>query len=111
MAQFDSSGKLIRRRDKNFFHKMVVEDTAFVSTQHVRWSFNSTGLALLVESNDPDDIVQYSFDGKSVHGDLTPLLPSEGIVFDNRIENNIWFRRVNAGGSVVVRIEAWNNEA
>lgn len=110
MPKFDSQGRLVRKRTKNFFHKMDVSSTGFVNTQRVSWDFNSTGLALLVESNDPDDVVQYSFDGKEVHGDLTPLLPSEGIVFDNRWENNIWFRRVNSGGTVVVRIEAWNND-
>ena len=100
-----------RYRNKNFFTKLEVTNTLFVSTQRAKWDFNSIGLALLVESNDSNDVVQYSFDGKEVHGDLTPLLPSEGIIFDNRFENSIWFRRVFAGNAVIVRVEAWRHDA
>jgi len=102
---------LNRRRNKNFFAKLQVSNTAFVMAQRAKWDFNSVGLALLVESNDPNDVVQYSFNGTEVHGDLTPLLPSEGIVFDNRFENNVWFRRVTPGSPVTVRVEAWQHDA
>lgn len=102
---------LNRRRKKNFFTKLNISNTAFVASQRAKWGFNSVGLALLVESNDSTDVVQYSFDGKEVHGDLTPLLPSEGIVFDNRFENNVWFRRATPGDPVVVRVEAWQHDA
>jgi hypothetical protein len=102
---------LDRRRNKNFFTKLQISNTAFVVAQRAKWDFNSVGLALLVESNDSNDVVQYSFNGKDVHGDLTPLLPSEGIVFDNRFENNVWFRRVTPGDPVTVRIEAWQYDA
>lgn len=65
----------------------------------------------MVESDDQSDVIQYSFDGVTVHGDMTPLRPSEGIIFDNRAQNRIWFRRVAPGNSVPVRIEAWRYEA
>jgi len=103
--------KVTRRKDKNFFAKLDIIATSFTEVQRVRWNFASVGLALLIESDEPNDVVQYSFDGETVHGDLTPLLASEGIVFDNRLENNIWFRRVNPGGPVLVRVEAWRHEA
>lgn len=100
-----------RRRRKNFFTKLNITSTSFVAGQRAQWGFNSVGLALLVESNNALDAVQYSFDGDEVHGDLTPLLPSEGIVFDNRFESNVWFRLVNGGRTALVRIEAWQHEA
>lgn len=102
---------LPRRRKKNFFAKITVTNTSFIASQRVRWGFNSVGLALLVESDDANDAVEYSFDGQELHGDLTPLLPSEGIVFDNRFENNVWFRAKNSGRTVTVRIEAWQHDA
>ena len=102
---------LKRRRKKNYFTKLTISGTAFVAAQRAKWDFNSVGLALLVESDDSDDVVQYSFDGEEIHGDLTPLLPSEGIVFDNRYENNVWFRRATPGSPVTVRIEAWQHDA
>ena len=102
---------LNRRRNKNFFTKLNISNTAFVSAQRAKWDFNSVGLALLVESDNALDAIEYSFDGEIVHGDLTPLLPSEGIVFDNRYENNVWFRAKNTGRTVLVRVEAWQHEA
>lgn len=65
----------------------------------------------MVESNDVTDVIQYSFDGETVHGDMTPTMPSEGIVFDNRFQNKVWFRRVTPGDAVLVRVEAWRNES
>lgn len=103
--------KPTRRRTKNFFAKLEISSTTFTSAQRAKWDFNSVGIALLVESNDSTDVVQYSFDGESVHGDLTPLLPSEGIVFDNRYENTVWFRRATPGDAVTVRVEAWQHDA
>lgn len=101
-----------RRRNKNFFAKLSISTTSFGTLGHkAKWDFNSVGLALLVESNESTDVVQYSFDGETVHGDLTPLLPSEGIVFDNRFENTVWFRRATPGDPVTVRVEAWQHDA
>lgn len=98
-----------RRRDTNFFEKYHVSSTSWDVLAN--WTFNSTGIALLVESNDSADVIQYSFNGENVHGDLTPGLPSQGIVFDNRIASKIWFRRANPGGAVLIRVEAWRHDA
>jgi hypothetical protein len=110
MPQF-VNGKLVRLKNKNFFTKISVSDTSFILSQRASWDFSSVGIALLVESEDQTEVVQYSFNGTDVHGDLTPRTPSEGIIFDNRVENKIWFRRVNPGGPVIVRVEAWRNDA
>ena len=92
----------------NFFQKVNVVSTSFgPTTAIVSFGFISMGLALLNESDDPDAIIEYSFDGATVHGDLTPFLPSEGIIFDNRSESKIWFRMKNSGKEASVRVEAW----
>lgn len=98
-----------RRKDSNFFGKYNVLSTSFevVAT----WNFTSIGIALMVESNNVNDVIQYSFDGETVHGDMTPTMPSEGIVFDNRFQSKVWFRRATPGDSVLVRVESWRHQA
>ena len=98
-----------RRKDTNFFFKLDVSDTTFGDP--ISWNFNSVGLALMVESNNSDDIIQYSFDGETVHGDMRPLFPSEAIIFDNRAQSKVWFRRATPGDAVIVRVEAWRYES
>jgi len=102
-------GSLNRRRDSNFFHKYRVSSTDFEVV--AIWNFISIGIALMVESDARVDVIQYSYDGQTVHGDMTPTMPSEGIVFDNRFQSKVWFRRATPGVPVVVRVEAWRNEA
>lgn len=100
-----------RRKDNNYFEKLSVSSTTFSNLVRASWSFTSVGIALMVESNDVTDVIQYSFDGKTVHGDMTPTMPSEGIIFDNRFESKVWFRRATPGAAVVVRVEAWRHSA
>ena len=93
----------------NHFHTDYVSSTDFVL--FTDWNFNSIGIALMIQSNDITDVMQYSFDGEHVHGDMTPTMPSEAIIFDNRVESKIWFRRAEPGAPVLVRVEAWKNDA
>lgn len=109
MATYDSQGRLLKRRETNFFGKADVTTTSFGDCV-ITWGFNSHGFSLMVESYNIMDAVEYSFDGQTVHGDLTPTLPSSAVVFDNRVQNTIWFRLKSIGDPVVVRIEAWRND-
>jgi hypothetical protein len=95
------------QKKHNFFNKASVSTTSFADCA-VSWDFISAGFMLLNESSTAADIIEYSFDGgETVHGDLSPSLPSAGLGFDNRHENAIYFRRKTAGVAVSVRIEAW----
>ena len=98
-----------RRKDSNFFDRFDVSSTSF--DVKVSWNFTSQGLALLIYSDNSGDVIQYSFDGETVHGDMVPKTPSEAIIFDNRFQNKIWFRRATPGDSVSVRVEAWRSDA
>ena len=100
---------MARFKDINFFEKLHISSTVFDTV--VSWNFNSTGIALMVQSNNVNDVIQYSFNGQDVHGDMVPTYPSEAIIFDNRVANKVWFRRAAAGDSVIVRIEAWRHSA
>lgn len=110
MPTFDGTGRLIRRKNTNFFDKVFVSTVDFADC-FVKWDFNSHGFSLMVESFNINDIIEYSFNGTDAHGDLSPSLPSGAIIFDNRSQNAIWFRLKTAGDPVLVRIEAWRNDA
>lgn len=110
MPKFTNTGKLIKRKGTNFFTKVSVSSITF-SSHSVSWDFTAHGIFIMVESNHEADVVEYSFDGSELHGDMTPRLPSEAIIFDNRYVNHIWFRRASAGPPVMVRIEAWRNDS
>jgi len=99
------------RREINFFEKTYISSTSFNINSPISWTFTSVGIALVVESNDSTDVVEYSFNGVDVHGDMTPLTPTEAIIFDNRAHGKIWFRRSTPGDPVLVRVEAWRYEA
>lgn len=113
MPKFDATGRLTRRKDKNFFAKVSVATTSFSTpNQKVAWDFTSVGIAIVNESTKSGDIIEYSFDGVNVHGDMTPNLPSAGIIFDNRHENTIWFRlKTLVSPAVIVRLETWRTES
>lgn len=98
-----------RNRDVNFFEKLYVSSTVFDTV--VSWNFNSVGIALMVQDDDATNVIQYSFDGETVHGDMVPTYPSEAIIFDNRLANKVWFRRATPGDPVLVRVEAWRHGA
>ncbi len=112
MPKFDVNGKLLRRKDRNFFTKVSVATTSFATAgNRVSWDFTSTGIALLNESKKEGDIVEYSFDGTTVHGDLSATLASAGIIFDHRHENTIWFRlKTLVTPAVIVRLETWRDD-
>jgi hypothetical protein len=90
----------------NYFNKVHVSTTNF-SDRQVTWTFNSAGILLLNESTVAGRVLEYSFNGTDVHGDLDPTLPSAGIAFDNRHESRVYLRLKTAGASVICRIEAW----
>lgn len=91
------------QRAHNFFKKLYVTTTNFEDTVVV-WDFISTGLMLL---NLGAVAIEYSFDGTNVCGDMEPDKSSEGLVFDNRKEDKIYFRLSEVGPSSIVRVEAW----
>lgn len=96
---------LTLKNEIDFFKKVEISSTEFDSS--VKWAFNSTSLSIFVESNNANDIIEYSFSGHVVHGEINPAF-FKGIFFDNRQRNVIFLRRKSPGQSVVVRVEAWN---
>ena len=50
--------------------------------------------------------IEYSFNGNTVHGDMTAGTPTAAMFFDNRPVFAIWFRLVSGTGGTV-RVEGW----
>lgn len=53
-------------------------------------------------------VVEYSFNGTTVHGELdgTAGSPTKSLTFYTRIQNKIWFR-VKSGGPGTIQIHSW----
>lgn len=99
---------------RDFYTKIVVTATDFGSTSvdgqqpDVYIPFGTAGLLLCNEGTAATSVVEYSFDGITVHGELDPTLPSKTLMFNNRIVSLIWFRiKTGSSGSVNIRVEAW----
>jgi len=88
----------------NYFEVVSVADGYFPSTSQVSLDFTPSGITLL---NRGSAVVEYSFDGTSVHGDMDPTDESVQAIFNGRNESNIWFR--TASGPQDVRVEAWGS--
>ena len=89
-------------KDFNFFAKITVTDTTFPNESQVTIPFaGQFGFSLV---NEGSDVIEYSFNGNTLHGDLTPGTPTAGMIFDNRRISAIWFR---SNSSSVIRVEAW----
>ena len=70
--------------------------------------FSTQGVLFLNEEESATNVVEYSFNGITVHGELDPTLPSKGMSFDNRVISLIWFRlKSGSTGPVTIRVDAW----
>jgi hypothetical protein len=91
--------------DRNFFQKITVTAVSFGSNSVDGYqpdmviTFPTQTVTFFLESGGP---VQYSFNGTTVHGDMTSGQASATLTFENRVISKIWFK-----GSGVVRVEAW----
>lgn len=90
----------------NYFDKILVSTTAF-EDHPVVWDFVSSGIILINETGTSGHIIEYSFDGETLHGDLDPDLESAYLTFTHRHECKVWFRLKTVGQTATVRVEAW----
>lgn len=96
-------------RDFNFYQKLSVTATTFNTDADVIIKLNTLSFMLLNEGSSSVQVVEYSFNGNTVHGELDPSLPSRALSFDNRPVNFIWFRmKSGSSGPVNVRVDAWS---
>lgn len=95
-------------RDFNFFQKFIISSTSFNEEADGIIKFSTNCVMMLLENT--TGVVEYSFNGNTVHGELNAALPSRGVAFDNRIISKIWFRIASGSPSpLTVRVDAWGN--
>lgn len=109
--RFPGIGKKNYGRDYNFFEKLNVVATTFGGDSvdgyqpDMAIRFPTTGLTIL---NEGTGIVEYSFNGHAVHGELDSAKASAGMSFDNRHVSLIWFRvKSGSTGPITIRVDAW----
>lgn len=90
-------------KDWNFFERVTITNTEFPDSCDILININYLNNLRL--DNEGTEVVEYSFNGNTVHGELDPNGATASLLFVDRRENKIWFR-VDSG-SVDVRVEAW----
>lgn len=99
-----ATSKITDGKNYDFFQKVTVSNADFSDTPDVIFNFKFQNSFTLL--NEGTGIIEYSFNGTTLAGDMTPGKGSEGLVFDNRRVSKIWFR-LKSGAASVVRVEAW----
>lgn len=96
--------KIVNGRDFNFFQKVTVTSATFQDNCDTLITFPTSGFTLNLIGT---GVVQYSFNGNTVHGEMDSSNSSKDLKFDNRRVSKIWFKLISGSGTV--RIEAWSN--
>ena len=91
-------------RDFNFYQKKTISESDFQDECDMVITFQTQTVMMLLENT--TGVLEYSFNGNTLHGELDATLPSRGLVFDNRVITKIWFR-VKSGSDLIIRVEAW----
>jgi len=92
-------------KDFHKFQRFLVDGYEFDDHSDVTFNFRHSNLSfsLVFEGT---GTIQYSFNGNTVHGDMTAGGATEAIFFDNRPVTGIWFR-ISTGAGGNVRVEGW----
>lgn len=108
---FPGIGYTTLGRDFNFFQILTVTATGFGSNSVDGYqpdmiiTFPTETVTFQLEPTTGTGVIQYSFNGQTVHGDMTYGNYSANLVFENRVISKIWFKLIS--GSAIVRVEAW----
>lgn len=90
----------------NFFQTVTVSSSTFSDSADVVSALSKKRSFTLI--NEGTGVIEYSFDGSTLHGNLTPGTNTEALSFDNRRVSSIWFR-LKSGAASDVRVEMWNS--
>lgn len=98
-------------KDYNFYQKIDVSRTTFgvIDDGYFPDLFiQHGGNHLLILNENTSGVVEYSFNGNNVHGELDPTLPTKAMSFDNRPVSKIWFRvKSGSAGPIKIRVDSW----
>ena len=97
--------KIERGKDFHHFQRFVVDGYAFDDFSDVTFNIRHSNLSFSMVF-EGSGVIEYSFNGNTLHGDMTAGSPTAAIFFDNRNIRGIWFR-IASGAGGVVRVEGW----
>jgi len=95
-------GPITYGRDFNYYQKMDMVSSSFATNADVAITFPTYTVRFDLETT---GVVQYSFNGTDIHGEMDSAQASKSLLFENRQVCKIWFKLVSGSGTV--RIEAW----
>ena len=97
--------------DYNFFKKINVVNSSFGDgienddSYDMIIQFTTQGVFMI---NEGTGVVEYSFNGVDVHGELNSATVTAGLAFDVRVISKIWFRvKTGSSGPITVSVQAW----
>jgi hypothetical protein len=98
-------------RDFNFFEKLDVNWSTFGGNSVDGYqpdmivSFTTSNAIFI---NEGSGIVEYSFNGTTVHGELDSSKITASLTFNNRKICKIWFRlKTGSSGPIKISVQAW----
>lgn len=97
-------------RQKNFFQKTAVSVSTFNTDCDLTITFTTQGVHFVNLGSSSSQVVEYSFNGNDLHGELNPATGSatQNIMFNPRIICKVWFRiQSGSTGPVTVSVQAW----
>lgn len=89
-------------RDFNFFQKLTVTAVSFPVDADMVITFPTYTVTFQLEGT---GVIEYSFNGNTIHGEMDSTKQSINLVFQNRVISKIWFKTLS--GTPTVRVEAW----
>ena len=116
---FPTIGFITQGQDFNYFQKSDVTWTSFGQYASVDGYGNSpdqiiylsvptqTVIMTNLSGTPSSNIVEYSFNGQTIHGELGSNTNNISLTFANRVISCIWFR-MQTGGSAIVSVQAWS---
>ena len=95
-----------------YFDLLAVDETNYLDDSGdgyyvADFGFLSDGLILSNQSSTSGEIIQFSFDGTTTHGELDPDQPTAALAYNTRREYRVYFKLKTAGSAVTVHVEAW----
>lgn len=101
-------------KDYNFFEKQDINWITFGGGASDGYGpdmmipFTTQSVIFINEGN---GIIEYSFTGKTVHGELDSSSVTKGLIFDNRVVSLIWFRvKTGSSGPIKISVQAWSTQ-
>lgn len=93
-------------KDYNYFARLPISSSSFSTNSDVTFAFSGNPSFSLI--NEGSGVIEYSFNGSSVAGDLVPGTPSAAMAFNHRGYSSVWFK-LKSGSASNLRIEATAN--